>query len=49
MTGEWIIAGEMKVNRILNDDEVKRICIENGFSYLPREEEFDYKKMGFVA
>lgn len=49
MTGEWIIAGEMKVNRILNDDEVKRLCSENGFSYLPREEEFDYKKMGFVA
>lgn len=49
MTGEWIIAGEIKVNRILNDDEVKRLCSENEFPYLPREEKFDYKKMGFIA
>lgn len=49
MTGEWIIAGEMKVNRILNDDEVKRLCSENEFPYLPRKEKFDYKKMGLIA
>lgn len=49
MTGEWIIAGEMKVNRILTDDEVKRICEEKGSAYLPREKEIDFAVYGFVA
>lgn len=26
----WIISGEIKVNRILSDEEVNRICRENG-------------------
>ena len=26
----WVISGEMKVNRILSNDEVKEICLEHG-------------------
>lgn len=27
---EWIISGEIKVNRILSNEEVNQICIDNG-------------------
>lgn len=43
MVGEWIIAGEMKVNRILDWDEVDRICRANGHEPQPR-----IKNMGFA-
>lgn len=36
MDGAWIIAGEMKVNRIMDDDEVVRICKANGYESLRR-------------
>lgn len=36
MTGNWIIGGSMKVNRILGDDEVKAINDANGVADLPR-------------
>ena len=36
MLGKWIIAGSMKVNRVLSDGEVKRICEEAGYEPLPR-------------
>ena len=36
MTGEWIIAGSMKINRVLDDDEVKAICARHGYVPLPR-------------
>ena len=36
MTGDWIIAGAIKVNRILTDEEVKEICNRNGYESLPR-------------
>ena len=49
MTGEWIIAGEMKVLRILNDQEVKQICEAAGTGYLPRKEIIDLSEYGFVA
>ena len=39
MTGNWLIGGEMKVNRILNDDEVKKINDAHGVSDLPRAKE----------
>lgn len=39
MTGNWLIGGEMKVNRILNDDEVKEINDAHGVSDLPRAKE----------
>jgi hypothetical protein len=36
MTGNWLIGGSMKVNRILKDDEVKAINDANGVADLPR-------------
>jgi hypothetical protein len=36
MTGNWLIGGEMKVNRILGDDEVKAINDAHGVADLPR-------------
>ena len=36
MTGEWIIAGSIKINRILTDEEVENILKERGLVGLPR-------------
>lgn len=36
----WIISGEIKVNRILPEDEVSRICIDNGLE--PQKLVMDY-------
>lgn len=36
MTGEWVISGEMKVNRILTDEEVEAINRKFGVADLPR-------------
>jgi hypothetical protein len=32
MTGEWLISGEIKVNRILTDEEVAAICAAHGYA-----------------
>ena len=37
MYGKWVIAGGMKINRILSDDEVYELCTERGLTPLPRE------------
>jgi predicted GNAT family acetyltransferase len=47
MTGSWLISGEMKVNRILSDEEVKSINKENNASDLIRLTPFEYEKYGF--
>ena len=47
MTGNWLIGGSMKVNRILSDAEVKRINKQAGVEDLPRKAPFDSKKYGF--
>ena len=36
MYGSWIIAGSIKVNRILSDEEVIILCNKHGLSPLPR-------------
>lgn len=36
MTGNWLIGGHMKVNRVLSDDEVKDINDQAGVADLPR-------------
>lgn len=36
MYGRWIISGEMRVNRILTDDEVEQMCREKGLVPLRR-------------
>jgi hypothetical protein len=41
MTGEWLIGGEMKVTRVLSDDEVKKLNEAAGVADLPRKSELD--------
>lgn len=49
MFGEWIIAGAIKVNRIIDDVEVKKICNMHGIEPLPRfGGSIDLQKLGFV-
>jgi hypothetical protein len=36
MTGNWIISGNMMINRVLSDDEVKAINAKGGYADLPR-------------
>lgn len=49
MTGEWIIAGAIKVTKILSDEEVRKICLTAGYEPLPRFEPFDWKKYGIAV
>lgn len=49
MFGKWIIAGKMKVRRVLQDTEVNQICKEYGVVPLPRKERMDLSQYGFVA
>jgi hypothetical protein len=48
MTGNWLIGGSMKVNRILNDKEVAKINKAAGAADLPRARAFNPKKFGFA-
>jgi len=41
MTGNWLIGGHMKVNRVLSDDEVKQINDAAGTADLPRLQRAD--------
>lgn len=36
VTDKWIISGAIKINRILSNTEVERLCIAHGFIPLPR-------------
>jgi hypothetical protein len=47
MTGSWVISGEMKVNKVLTQEEVDQINKENKAKDLPRVEPFDYETYGF--
>ncbi len=48
MVGKWIIAGSMKVNRVLSDDEVYQINERLGARHdLPRETPLDLNSLGF--
>jgi hypothetical protein len=49
MTGNWLIGGAMKVNRVLDDKEVKAINKAAGVSDLPRAQPFSAKKFGFAG
>jgi len=48
MTGNWLIGGSMKVNKVLTDAEVARINKSAGMSDLPRAEPFKKKSFGFA-
>lgn len=36
MFGEWILAGDMKINKVLSDKEVNDILTSNGYTPMPR-------------
>jgi hypothetical protein len=48
MTGNWLIGGSMKVNKVLSDAEVSRINKSAGMADLPRDEPFKKKEFGFA-
>ena len=48
MTGNWLIGGSMKVNRVLTDAEVAKINKAHGLEDLPRAQKFNKKKFGFA-
>lgn len=37
-TTEWIITGAMRINRVLSDAEVNRICLEHGVEPMAKQE-----------
>lgn len=45
MQGNWLISGQMKINRVLDADEVKRLNKEAGVKDLPTLKELKAKKM----
>jgi hypothetical protein len=49
MTGNWLIGGSMKVNRVLTDKEVERINKAAGLEDLPRDTPFKKKDFGFKS
>lgn len=49
MTGNWLIGGSMKVNRVLDDKEVRSINKAAGVADLPRAKPFNAKKYGFAS
>ena len=46
MTGTWLISGQIKVNKILSDAEVREINERTGFPDLVRDYEMPYKNIG---
>lgn len=48
MTGNWLIGGSMKVNKVLTDAEVARINNAAGAADLPRAKPFNKKQFGFA-
>ena len=48
MTGEWLIGGDMRVNRLLPDEEVLDLNASAGLADLPRREPFDADRFGFL-
>ena len=49
MTGNWLIGGSMKVNKVLTDAEVSRINKSAGAADLPRDQPFKKKEFGFAS
>lgn len=39
MLGTWIIAGDIKINRIMTDEEVAKICREHGYEPMGKKED----------
>jgi hypothetical protein len=49
MTGNWLIGGAMKVNRVLPDEEVQKINKKAKVSDLPRSQPINLKDYGFLS
>lgn len=49
MLGNWIIAGTMKVKRLLSDAEVQELNTAKGYADLARKEPLDLEEWGFNA
>ena len=49
MTGEWLIGGSMKVNKVLTDKEVDKINKAAGLADLPRAQPMRKKTFGFAS
>ena len=49
MFDRWIISGEMKINRILDDEEVRKLCLNAGLKPLERKVVLNLKDYGFVC
>jgi hypothetical protein len=49
MSGSWLIGGEMKVKRVLPDEEVQKINKKAKVSDLPRSEPLNLKDWGFKS
>jgi hypothetical protein len=49
MTGNWLIGGHMKVNRVLSDDEVQAINDQAGVADLPRLDRVQKADGGSIA
>lgn len=48
MTGNWLIGGTMRVNRLLSDAEVQQVNDAAGVTDLPRKTPLDLRKFGFA-
>lgn len=46
MLGKWIIAGSIRVLRVLSDEEVEKICAAAGYHALPRRTPFNAAAYG---
>ena len=46
MLGKWIITGSIRVQRILSDEEVEKICAAAGYRALPRKTPFNAAEYG---
>ena len=45
---EWIMAGEIFIHKVMTDEEVRNILIENGYTPMPRKYgDIDLNKYGF--
>lgn len=47
MTGDWMISGNMRINRVLTDEQVSRINNAEGTRDLTRKEPLDLAQFGF--
>ena len=46
--GEWIMAGEIFIHKVMTDEEVRNVLIENGYTPMPRKYgDIDLSKYGF--